>query len=149
MTAGALTAALSTAMTLPATPASARTIEDCDNGPGAPDWFYPHLKDAADNPNDAVPTSWGTAVAMAKIVCYESDFDQNALNDDGEVWYYGLGQMGRAAISAANVSFGCYWNGGCAKDRRYHQLLAALRYAKERYETPQAAWDFIKQNGWW
>jgi hypothetical protein len=132
---------------LPAGPAAARTVADCDNGPGAPDWFYPHLQDAADNPNDNVPSSWGGALPMAKIVCYESDFDQNAYNSGGP--YYGLGQLGRPAIDATNVSFNCYWNGGCAKDRRYHQLLAALRYANQRYGSPQAGWDHEKQYGWW
>lgn len=132
---------------LPASPAAARTIQDCDNGPGAPTWFYPHLQDAANNPNDDVPSSWGDDLAMAKIVCYESDFDQSAYNASGP--YYGLGQMGRPAIDAANVSFNCYWNGGCNKNRRYHQLLGALRYAKQRYGSPQAAWEHEKQYGWW
>jgi hypothetical protein len=134
---------------LPASPAAARSIQDCDNGPGAPDWFYPHLQDAANNPNDEVPSSWGDDVAMAKIVCHESNFDQRARNDAGP--YYGLGQLGRPAIDAARVSFTCYWDGGCAKDRRYHQLLAALRYARQRveYGSPQAAWDHMKQYGGW
>lgn len=147
VTAVALTAVTSTAVVLFATPALARTIEDCDNGPGAPDWFYPHLKNAADNPNDDVPSSWGTAVAMAKIVCFESDFDQHALNDDGP--YYGLGQLSRPAIDATRVSFTCYWHGGCAKDRRYHQLLAALRYARQVYDNPQNAWAHMKLHRSW
>lgn len=135
------------ALVVPATPALARTIADCDNGPGAPDWFYPHLKDAADKPDDGVPSSWGDSLPMAKIVCYESNFDQDAYNSGGP--YYGLGQMSRTNIDAANVSFSCYWNGGCTKDRRYHQLLAALRYANQRYGSPAAGWDHEKQYGWW
>ena len=145
-----LVVALVTGLLLPmtlATPAEARTYADCNDGPGAPTWFYPHLKDAADVPNDGVPSSWGDSLAMAKIVCYESDFYQLAIGPNGDT--YGLGQLKRYNVDAAGVSWRCYWEGGCTKDRRYHQLLAAMRYAKSRYGTPAGGWDHIRTHGWW
>lgn len=126
--------------------AAAVDTSRCDN-PREPTWFYPHLRNAADNPNDAVPSGWGDSVNMARIVCWESSFDPGAYNP--ALPTYGLGQMTRNNIDAARVSFHCYWEGGCVQDRRHHQLLAALRYANQRYGSPAAGWQHIRDHGWW
>ncbi|MGH3655684.1 MAG: hypothetical protein ACRDUA_03400 [Micromonosporaceae bacterium] len=124
----------------------------CDNHPGVPDWFYPVLRRAAAQQGDGVPSGWGTNLdqrrAMMKIICNESSFNTSAHNPAG---YYGLGQMGRPAISDARVRFACYWyvNNDCAHNRRYVQSLAALRYANQRYNGPIRAWNFWKNNHWW
>ncbi|MGH3648943.1 MAG: hypothetical protein ACRDTM_17420 [Micromonosporaceae bacterium] len=124
----------------------------CDNHPGVPDWFYPVLRRAAENPNDAVPTRWGVndepRRAMMKIICNESSFQVTAHNPAG---YYGLGQMGRTQISDARGRFACYWyaENDCSHTRRYYQALAALRYANQRYGSPQAAWSFWRAHHWW
>lgn len=139
-----------------ATAAPSATSDDvsimagCDNHPGVPDWFYPTLRRAAANTHDAVPSSWGsgdTAWAMMKIICNESSFNVGAHNSAGP--YYGLGQLGRPAIDAAQVRFTCYWDGGCAHKRKHYQCLAALRYAKQRYGGPLRAWAHWKNHGWW
>ncbi|HEX6685269.1 MAG TPA: hypothetical protein VF062_20935 [Candidatus Limnocylindrales bacterium] len=138
--------------TLTAAPAAAEATAGCDNHPGVPDWFYPVLLRAAENPNDAVPTSWGSgdrARAMMKILCNESSFDVGALNPAGP--YYGLGQLGRPAIDASNVRFTCYWHvdNDCSHTRRYYQALGALRYANQRYGGPLPAWSHWQNHGWW
>lgn len=120
----------------------------CDNTT-PPTWFYPHLQNAADVPGDGVPSTWGDSYNMAKIVCWESTYNQEATNQSSAGTVYGLGQLLRVNIENANVSFHCYWNGGCTKDRRYHQLLAALRYANTRYGSPAEGWQHIKVHGWW
>lgn len=127
-------------------------LAGCDNHPGVPDWFFPVLRDAAENPNDAVPDSWATGDqghAMMKIICNESSFDVGALNPGGP--YYGLGQLGRPAIDASGVQFTCYWHieNNCAHLRRYYQALAALRYANQRYDGPIRAWNHWQNFGWW
>ena len=124
----------------------------CDNHPGVPDWFYPVLQRAAENPNDEVPDSWASGdrgFAMMKIICNESSFDAGALNPAGP--YYGLGQLGRPAIDAARVQFTCYWHveNDCPHIRRYYQALAALRYANQRYGGPLPAWNHWQNHGWW
>jgi hypothetical protein len=116
----------------------------CDNTT-PPTWFYPHLQDAADVAGDGVPSSWGDSYNMAKITCWESSYNQDAVNGT----HYGLTQMLQSNVTAAGVSWTCYWDGGCAKDRRYHQLLAAMRYALSRYTTPAAGWQHIRDYGWW
>lgn len=133
-----------------AAPAAVAAVDTsrCDNTT-PPTWFYPHLQNAADVPGDGVPSSWGDSYNMAKIVCWESSYNQDAYNDTGELPVYGLAQLQRRNIDAANVSFNCYWYGGCNKDRRYHQLLAALRYANTRYGSPAGGWQHIKDHGWW
>ncbi|MGH3738482.1 MAG: hypothetical protein ACRDT6_23170 [Micromonosporaceae bacterium] len=123
----------------------------CSRHPGVPDWFYPALRRAAETPNDGVPTRWGVndepRRAMMKIVCMESSFRVEAYNPAG---YYGLGQLGRPAIDASRVRFSCYWEyNACDRTRRYYQLLAALRYANQRYGSPQAAWSFWQSHNWW
>jgi hypothetical protein len=141
--------------TMAALPAGADDVgvtAGCDNHPGVPDWFYPTLQRAAENPDDAVPNSWAEGDrgrAMMKIICNESSFDVGALNPAGP--YYGLGQMGRPAIDASRVRFTCYWhvNNDCSHLRRYYQALAALRYANQRYGGPLPAWAHWQSHGWW
>jgi hypothetical protein len=116
----------------------------CQN-PAPPTWFYPRLQAAANTAGDGVPSSWGSSVNMARIVCWESSFNVNARNGD----HYGLGQMLPANIAAARVSFRCYWEGGCDRPKGYHQCLAALRYANQRYGSPAAGWQHIVNHGWW
>lgn len=128
------------------------TMAGCDNHPGVPDWFYPVLRSAAENPNDAVPDSWAfddRGRAMMKIICNESSFNTGALNPGGP--YYGLGQLGRPAIDASGVRFTCYWHveNDCAHNRRYYQALGALRYANQRYDGPLRAWSHWQNHGWW
>lgn len=113
-----------------------------------PSWFYPRLQAAADRPNDRVPSGWGDSYAMAKIVCWESSYDVNAYNP--ALPTYGLGQMTRHNVTNNNVSFGCYWDHWCEnRPRQYWQLLAALRYADQRYGSPAEGWRHIKSHGWW
>lgn len=139
--------------TLVATPAAAVDMNSgCDNHPGVPDWFYPVLRRAADNPNDQVPDGFAEGDrgwAMMKIICNESSFDVAAFNRAGR--YYGLGQMGLPAIDAANVRFTCYWHieNDCEYQRRYYQSLGALRYANQRYGGPLPAWAHWRNHGWW
>ncbi len=133
----------------PPPPASVASVDTsrCDD-PKPPSWFYPHLERAAERPNDRVPSSWGDSKAMAKIVCWESSFRTGAYNP--ALPTYGLGQMTRANIDAANVSFDCYWRDGCPnRDRAYWQLVAAMRYADARYGSPAEGWQHIRSHGWW
>ncbi|MGH3746523.1 MAG: hypothetical protein ACRDT8_03900 [Micromonosporaceae bacterium] len=131
------------------------TLAGCDNHPGVPKWFYPTLRRAAAKKGDGVPARWGKRFkprrAMMKIICNESSFNTGAINrhDDGP--FYGLGQMGRPAIRDARVKFACYWyvKNDCSHNRRYVQSLAALRYANQRYTTPQAAWRHWRGEHWW
>ncbi|MGH3746522.1 MAG: hypothetical protein ACRDT8_03895 [Micromonosporaceae bacterium] len=155
MLGGILTAPVQAAAVAPGIPEGdiGTTVVGCDNHPGVPTWFYPVLKRAAANTHDKVPARWGTNLeprrAMMKIICNESSFNTGAFNGAGP--YYGLGQMGRPAIDAAHVRFVCYWQvqNDCAHNRRYVQSLAALRYAKQRYGTPQAAWTHWQNHSWW
>ena len=140
----AVAAAMVVGLAAVASPAEAVDTSRCDNTT-PPSWFYPHLKDAADQPGDGVPSTWGDSYNMAKITCWESSYNPDAQNGS----HYGLTQMLRSNVEAANVSWNCYWNGGCPKDRRYHQLLAALRYANTRYGSPAAGWQHIRDHGWW
>ncbi len=118
---------------MPASPASAGTIAACTN-PSPPSWFYTRLQEAANNTNDSVPSSWGTSLNMARIVCRESDFRPTASNGQ----YYGLAQMSQTSAGAEGVSWSSYVNGTSAHPATYYQLLAALRYALDRYGTPAA-----------
>lgn len=142
---GLLTALLAGQPTASATVALDASVAVRCQDPNPPNWFYPRLHAAAHANGDAVPDSWGNSRNMARIVCYESTYRPGAHNGQ----YYGLGQMSRTNVEAANISWRCYRDGGCAKPRSFHQLLAALRYAKARYGNPAGAWQHIQQHGWW
>jgi len=109
-----------------------------------PSWFYTRLTNAArSDPN--IPDGWGTSHDMARIVCFESSYQVHAENGS----YYGLGQLSKANISAANVSWDHYWNGSASHVIAFYQLLAALRYCKQRYGTPADGWAHEVKHGWW
>lgn len=137
------------AFSLAVAPAANAAVDTsrCDN-PHPPSWFYPHLDRAAERPNDRVPSRWGESKAMAKIVCWESSFRVEAYNP--ALPTYGLGQMTRYNVTDNNVKFACYWDHGCdGHDRRYWQLVAAMRYADKRYGSPADGWQHIRNYGWW
>ncbi|MGB9376390.1 MAG: hypothetical protein WCB04_02645 [Mycobacteriales bacterium] len=125
-------------------PAQAGTIQQCTN-PSPPSWWATRLQEAADNPNDSVPSSWGSSLNMARIVCRESDFDHTARNGQ----YYGLGQMSQTSVEARGVSWDSYANGTSAHPATYYQLLAALRYCQWRYGDTTSAWQNEVNYGWW
>ena len=128
---------------VPATPANAAV--PCEN-PSPPSWFYTRLQEAADYPDDAVPSSWGNSLNIARIVCAESSFNPDAENGQ----FYGLGQLNAASVAAySNFSWETYKHGTSANPASYYQLLAALRYCKGRYGDTTAAWEFRKAHNWW
>src|SRR6195952_2723323 len=113
---------------LGATSADAGTIAACTN-PSPPSWWATRLQEAADDPNDSVPSSWGTSLNIARIVCRESDFNHDAANGQ----YYGLGQLNSYDVSTyGNFSWNSYVNGTSNNPATYYQLLAALRDCKAR-----------------
>ncbi|MCW2568402.1 MAG: hypothetical protein JWN54_2499 [Mycobacterium sp.] len=131
---------------VPGAPAQAGTIAACTT-PSPPSWWATRLQQAADNPNDDVPSSWGTSLNLARIVCRESDFDHTKWSQNHV--YYGLGQMGTPAIDGAGISWDSYVNGSSAHPATYYQLLAALRYCKTRYHNTTDAWQHeISPGGW-
>lgn len=130
---------------LQAAPASAGTIAACTN-PNPPSWWATRLQEAADYPDDSVPSSWGTSVNIARIVCRESDFNYQASNGQ----YYGLAQMSRTSVADyTGFSWDSYVNGSSSHPATWYQLLAALRYAKGRYGDTSSAWASEVNNGYW
>ena len=126
--------------------AEAGTIAACTN-PSPPSWFSTRLQEAADDPNDSVPSSWGSSLNLARIVCRESDFDHTRWSGDHA--HYGLGQMSTDAVAGAGISWNSYVNGSSAHPATWYQLLAALRYCKTRYGNTTAAWQHeISPGGW-
>jgi hypothetical protein len=115
-----------------AAPAQAGTIAACTS-PSPPSWWATRLQEAADNPNDSVPSSWGTSLNISRIVCRESDYNHYASNGQ----YYG------------GFSWNSYVNGTSTHPATYYQLLAALRYCKARYGDTTSAWDSEVNRGWW
>jgi hypothetical protein len=112
--------------------------------PAPPSWFYPRLRSAARS-DASIPDTWGNSADMARIVCYESSYRVHASNGD----HWGLGQMTSANIAYYNVSWDHYWNGSANHTIAFYQLLAALRYCKDRYGSPAAGWQHEINYGWW
>ncbi|HTZ42256.1 MAG TPA: hypothetical protein VMB79_00205 [Jatrophihabitans sp.] len=138
-----LAAAALVAASLVSLPGSASAATRCsDTTP--PSWFYNRLTNAA-NDDSSIPNSWGTSYDMARIACFESSYQVHAENGS----YYGLGQMSKSLIASENVSWDHYWNGSADHHIGYYQLLAALRYCKERYGSPANAWSHEVNYGWW
>jgi len=130
---------------LPATAAHAGTIAACTN-PSPPSWFATRLQEAADYPGDSVPSSWGSSLNMARIVCRESDFRPDAQNGQ----YYGLAQLNQADVAAyTGFSWNSYVNGSSSHPATWYQLLAAMRYAKAVYDDTTTAWQHEVNAGWW
>jgi hypothetical protein len=145
-----VTVALATACGLafvPVAPATADTIAACWN-PSPPDWFYTRLSEAASRPGDAVPSSWGDSLNMARIVCRESVFNPRA--DRNYPPYYGLGQLSAQSLAQySDFSWDIYVNGTSEHPPSYYQLLAALRYAQGRYGDPWTGWQQEVNAGYW
>jgi len=109
-----------------------------------PSWFYDIATNAAQSDSN-IPDSWGTSYDLARIVCFESSYQTGAVNGS----YYGLGQMSKANVLAANVTWDHYLNGSSTHHIAFYQLLAAMRYCKSRYGTPSAGWAHEVNYGWW
>ena len=128
-----------------AAPAQAGTIAACTS-PSPPSWWATRLQEAADNPNDSVPSSWGTSLNISRIVCRESDYNHSASNGQ----YYGLGQLNEYDVTTyGGFSWNSYVNGTSTNPATYYQLLAALRYCKARYGDTTSAWNSEVNRGWW
>lgn len=138
-----LAAAAVVTASLVSVPGSAHADTRCSNTT-PPSWFYTRLTNAA-NADPNIPNSWGTSYDMARIVCFESSYEVHAQNGS----YYGLGQMSKTNIAAENVSWDHYWNGSADHTIAYYQLLAALRYCKDRYGSPANGWAHEVNYGWW
>jgi hypothetical protein len=132
--------ATANAATSPALKAAATRCSDTT----PPSWFYTRLTNAA-KADDSIPNSWGTSYDMARIVCFESSYEVHATNGS----YYGLGQMSKTNIAAYNVTWDHYWNGSSSHVIAFYQLLAALRYCKDRYGSPAAGWAHEVNYNWW
>jgi hypothetical protein len=130
---------VSTAADAAVTPAATRCSSTTP-----PSWFYDIATNAAQD-DSSIPDSWGTSLDLARIVCFESSYETHATNGS----YYGLGQMSKTNIAAYNVSWDHYWNGSSAHHIAYYQLLAAMRYCKDRYGSPAAGWAHEVNYNWW
>jgi hypothetical protein len=129
----------------PGSPAEAGTIAACTT-PSPPSWWATRLQEAADYPGDSVPSSWGSSLNMARIVCRESDFDHTARNGQ----YYGLGQLSPESLAAySGFSWDSYVNGTSDHPATWYQLLGAMRYAAGRYGDTTTAWQHEVDAGWW
>jgi hypothetical protein len=109
-----------------------------------PSWFYDIATNAAQSDSN-IPDSWGTSINLARIVCFESSYQTGAVNGS----YYGLGQMSKTNVLAANVTWDHYLNGSSAHHIAFYQLLAAMRYCKSRYGDPATGWAHEVNYGWW
>ncbi len=109
-----------------------------------PSWFYDIATNAAQSDSN-IPDSWGTSYDLARIVCFESSYQTGAVNGS----YYGLGQMSKTNVLAANVTWDHYLNGSSTHHIAFYQLLAAMRYCKSRYGSPAAGWSHEVNYGWW
>lgn len=127
-----------------ASPTSVDSISGCTSPP-TPSWFPTREAEAAGVSGDAVPDSWGDSLNIQRIACFESSFSPTATNGQ----YYGLGQMNQASVSGASVSWTSYVNGTSAHPATFYQVLAMMRYVKDRYGDTTTAWNHEVTYNWY
>ncbi|MEC3976724.1 hypothetical protein [Amycolatopsis sp. H20-H5] len=133
-----------------AAPASADSADSADSiagctSPPTPSWFGTREQEAAGVAGDSVPDSWGSSLNIARIACFESSFSPTATNGQ----YYGLGQMSQTSVGATGVSWSSYVNGSSAHPATFYQVLAMMRYVKDRYGDTTAAWNHEVDYNWY
>lgn len=88
-----------------------------------------------------VPLEWARSPAFIQLIQHESSWNPNAANPNSSA--FGLGQFLRSTWEnyLPEVPYGTadpFW-----------QLIGTFRYIKERYGSPEAAWDFWQRNNYY
>lgn len=103
---------------------------------GVPSWFIQNALKASQQLG--VPTEWANSPALHQLVQHESGFKPTAQNPTSTA--HGLFQFLNGTWKGTGIQ---------KTEDPYLQTLAGLKYIKNRYKTPEKAWDFWQKNRWY
>lgn len=86
-----------------------------------------------------VPTSWADSPALSNILSHESSFNPRAKNPHSTA--FGLFQFLGSTAKNYGLPYGT--------TDPYAQSVAGLKYIRDRYGNPDAAWSFWQKHRWY